>query len=74
VTMTLELECCERTLLGEIADPRMHQRDVAMTYRLAMLSSERASIDWAKVNQAILKRWPKGLTRIKEMAWRMTNP
>ena len=26
--------------------------------------------DWAAVNTAILERWPNGLRRIKEKAWR----
>lgn len=42
------------------------QKQIAMTYALAMRSSW--PTDWAKVNGLILKKWPKGLQRIKEMA------
>ena len=30
--------------------------------------SERA--DWKAVTAAILKRWPKGLARVKKLAWK----
>lgn len=43
------------------------QRSVAMTYALALKSDW--PTDWKRVNAAIVKRWPKGLARIKEMAW-----
>lgn len=66
----LELACCEQTLLREISDKRMKRLDVAKTYRLAMQSSECFSMDWAKVNKAILDRWsPYALEWIKEKAW-----
>ena len=28
------------------------------------------SIDWKKINEAIVKRWPKGLEYIKTKAWK----
>ena len=66
----VELCCCESVLLNEIAMKEMHQKQIAQTYRLALESSERDSIDWAKVNNAIIARWSKsGLNRIKELAW-----
>lgn len=72
--MTIELALCEQTLLKETADPHMKQADVASTYGLAMLSSERDTIDWAKVNQAIMARWSRsGLVRIKEAAWKLAE-
>jgi hypothetical protein len=30
-------------------------------------------VDFGAVNAAILKRWPKGLNRIKEMAWKIAR-
>ncbi len=68
--MRIELACCERMLLEEIANPKMFRKDVAQTYSLALLSSECKAIDWAKVNQAILDRWsPYALGWIKNQAW-----
>jgi hypothetical protein len=61
--------CCEETILREIADETMKQKDIAMTYRLAMESEERDKIDWAKINGAIMARWSKtGLIAIKKSA------
>lgn len=68
--MTSELMCCEKTLLDEIANPEIKRKDVAQTYRLALQSAERDTIDWAKVNQAIIQRWSRSaLHWIKEQAW-----
>lgn len=44
------------------------QKDVAKTYALAMRSD--VPQDWQRINNAIRARWPKGLNRIKESAWR----
>lgn len=44
------------------------QKSVARTYALGLCSSW--PTDWKRVNAAILARWPKGLQRIKESAWR----
>jgi hypothetical protein len=65
-----ELACCERMLLQEIADKRMKRKDVAKTYAMSLRSSERDTIDWKKVNEAIIERWSmSALTFIKEQAW-----
>ena len=65
-----ELVDCEDTILREIADPQMHQRDVSQTYRMILESTERDRVDWAKVNGAIVARWSRsGLLRIKTQAW-----
>ena len=72
--LVVELRNCEEALLQEIADPRMKQADVASTYGLAMLSSERDQIDWSKVNAAIMARWSQsGLLRIKKAAWKLAE-
>lgn len=69
--MRMELANCEATLLEEIANPACKRDDIAATYRLALLSSERDRIDWGKVNRAIMERWSvAALTFIKERAWR----
>ena len=64
--MTMEIACVESMIENEIKQG-LNQRQIAQTYRLALQSSW--PTDWAKVNAMILAKWPKGLTRIKEMAW-----
>ena len=67
----IELMDCERALLAEIEDTRLKQADVALTYAMALVSSEHNAVNWAKVNQAIMDRWSlAGLKRVKEMAWK----
>lgn len=51
-------------LLDEIADPAMHRADVITTYALAV--RQKADIDWAAVNAAIIARWSlRSLEHIK---------
>ena len=65
--MRIELADTTRTLVDEIQNGAP-QRSVAMTYALAIRSSDKT--DWCVVNQAILTRWKlSGLERIKRMAW-----
>lgn len=67
--MSFQLVCCEDTILREIAIPELKQRDIAQTYRLAMQSDECSTMDWTKINRAIMERWSQsGLIRIKKMA------
>lgn len=66
--MAFELRNCTRVLLDEIAMPEMKRKDVAKTYALSLRSSE--SVDWARVNQAIIDRWSfHALDWIKTQAW-----
>lgn len=63
----IELADCTNVLLDEIAMQEAKRKDIALTYRLAMQSSE--DVDWAKVNRAIIDRWSfSALKYIKEMA------
>lgn len=64
--MYAEIMCVESTIRNEI-EQGLNQRQVAQTYALGLRSS--AKTDWAKVNALIVARWPKGLDRIKKMAW-----
>jgi len=64
--MTIEIACVEAVIENEIKQG-CTQRQVAQTYALGLRSSW--PTDWAKVNALILARWPKGLERVKEMAW-----
>ena len=69
----IELADPEAQLLAEIADKAMKRRDVAMTYRLAWratLGPDGATVDWPKVNEAIVERWSlSALAFIKKTAW-----
>ena len=62
----IELAAVEQQIENEI-EMGLTQRQIAQTYALGLRSSW--PTDWARVNAAILKRWPKGLERIKKMAW-----
>lgn len=47
------------------------QRSVALTYCMAMRSADHGeTVDWPRINNAIRKRWPKGLVRVKMQAHR----
>lgn len=60
-------------LLEEIADKRMTRRQVALTYRLALLDQDR--VDWPAVNGAIVARWSlSALDWIKALAWKAEAP
>ena len=62
---------CERILLKEIADPKATRDELALTYGLSLCSSEFKTIDWAKVNRAIIERWSmSALLYIKRRAWK----
>jgi len=54
----------------ECADPDMTQASVALTYALAIRDEAIVPVDWKRANEAIRARWPKGLERVKRMAWR----
>ncbi len=63
----LELAGCTVILLNEISRKELKRLDIAMTYRLAMESSEEK--DWLKINKAIIERWSHAaLIYIKEAA------
>ena len=63
-----ELVGCESTLIREIANKKLYQKNIARTYALAMASNE--TINWLRVNKAIITRWSRsGLERVKKMAW-----
>jgi hypothetical protein len=66
--MPFELENCEAVILDEIANPEMKKKDIAKTYALAMMSSDKPN--FAKINLAIIERWSeRALNDIKIMAW-----
>jgi hypothetical protein len=55
----------------ECAEPKMRQKDVVLTYALAIRDEETVPVDWPRANAAIAKRWGMGgLARVKNAAWR----
>ena len=67
--MRIELCCCTQVLIAEALNPVITQKSIALTYALAINSSE--TKDWKAINDAIIKRWSvSGLERIKKMAWK----
>ena len=64
--MRFELADVENVIKDEIKRG-CTQREIAQTYALGLRSSW--PTDWKKVNAMIVERWPKGLERIKNIAW-----
>lgn len=69
-TFRIELACVESVIENEI-DQGLTQKDIATTYAMGLVSSW--PTDWARVNKAILAKWPKGLKRVKEWAWKIAE-
>jgi hypothetical protein len=62
---------CTDAILQEIGNQSITQKDVAMTYALAMKSAFQGADkpDWMTINRAIIDRWSmSGLKRIKKFA------
>jgi hypothetical protein len=69
MTMVMMLMCCEDVIENEIAQG-LKQKDVAMTYAMAMHSHDHGrETDWRRINEAIISKWSRrGLERVKKMA------
>jgi hypothetical protein len=62
---------CTNQLLREISCKECKRFDIAVTYRLAMLTEQHGGekTDWTTVNKAIMERWSRsGLEWIKRKA------
>jgi hypothetical protein len=59
----------QRNLLNGVKDRQCNQAIMAELYADCLACA--AGIDWVKVNAAIMKRWPRGLVRIKTQAWKI---
>jgi hypothetical protein len=58
----------------ECQEQKLTQRSVAMTVALALRGEKHGhKADWARINAAIRNRWPKGLDRVKKLAWKMAE-
>ena len=57
--------------IEEIRDAE-NQREAAYTYALAMrFIAPGFGEPWARINAAVCERWPKGLERVKTLAWKL---
>lgn len=68
--------------INAAADLGVNQKLMAEFYRDCLIAdllaqkfmpSSSSRVDWKAVNAAILRRWPKGLERIKKLAWKMAE-
>lgn len=75
--MTLDgrMVLCDPTgqIERECESPGFTQKSVALTYALAIRDEKLVPVDWKRANAAIAKRWPKGLARVKELAWKIVQ-
>jgi hypothetical protein len=70
MTVTVTMVDPEGQILREIADKRMTRDDVALTYAFGLRDAI-DTVDWPKVNQAIIGRWSlSALKYVKTKAWR----
>ncbi len=67
--LTMEIMDVESVLENEIAKG-LKQKDVAETYAMALVVRH-YKVDFARMNKAILAKWPRGLERVKNMAWKI---
>ena len=61
-------------LLSAVASKESTQNDVARFYADCLRCYAihgRDSMDWKLINRPILERWPKGLERVKTLAWKL---
>jgi hypothetical protein len=70
--LQINLVCCTQVLLQDIATKQATQKDIALTYAMAIKSKHEGAddFDWQPINEAIIARWSmSGLERIKKRAW-----
>lgn len=48
-----------------------HQRDAAAIYLAAMFLAGPGDVGWSELNNVVVARWPRGLVRVKTLAWKM---
>lgn len=49
------------------------QVDAAKLYARAILCVPYGDPAWSQINSAITARWPKGLDRVKKLAWQLAG-
>lgn len=69
---TINMVCCTDTILQDVGAREATQKDVALTYAMAIKSQAEGADkpDWRTINKAIVARWNmKALERIKKRAF-----
>ncbi len=70
---TFVLSTPTKTILDEIANKKLTQKDVAKTCALA-IAYRHEETDWKAVNEAIVARWSKSAReRVLTMAWKIVE-
>ncbi len=72
----INLVACTAVLLQDIAVKQFSQKDIALTYAMAMKSAAQGADnpDWKIINEAIIARWSRsGLERVKKRAHGIFN-
>lgn len=68
-----ELSLPTQSILSEIENKKIHQKDVALMCALA-IANNHDLVDWKQVNEAIVKRWSKSAReRVLTMAWKIVE-
>jgi len=68
----INLICCTQVICDQVAVRQATQKDVALSYAMAIKSAAQKADDpdWKAINGAILARWKmSGLERIKKRAF-----
>lgn len=68
----INLVCCTDVILQDLGAAQATQKDVALTYAMALKSQMQNADrpDWPTINKAIIARWNmKALERIKKRAY-----
>ncbi len=68
----INLVCCTQVILQDLTVPKITQKDVAITYAMAIKSAAQKADapDWKTINEAIIAKWSmSGLERIKKRAF-----
>jgi hypothetical protein len=68
----INLVCCTQVICDQVAIKQATQKDIALTYAMAIKSAAQNADDpdWGAINRAILARWKmSGLERIKKRAF-----
>jgi hypothetical protein len=70
----ISLVCCTQVILQDIGAKEARQKDIALTYAMAIRSEACGDDkpDWRTINDAIVARWKaSGLRRVKNLAWKI---
>jgi len=68
----INLVCCTQVILQDLRAREATQKDIALTYAMAIKSYQSGADDpdWTKINKAIVAKWStSGLDRVKKIAW-----